>query len=128
MRRKPVSEIVQPAAHTNVMLQGMLRTNPKIDAATLASVKKEMAQPRVAASARISEPPGVSLPGIVDKIIPAVGHKQPEKAQIAIAGPENLHREIRIENTLQTENGDAVSLRVGSKVDVIIEAKSPAKK
>ena len=123
-----MSEIAQPAAHTHVMLQGMVRINPKIDAATLASVKKEMAQPRVAASARISEPRGVSLPGIVDKIIPAVGGKQAEKAQIAIRGPANLYRELRIENTLQNDVGDAVSPKLGSRVKVIIEAKSPAKK
>jgi hypothetical protein len=123
-----VSEIAQPAAHLNVMLQSMLRKNPKIDAATLASVKKEMAQPRVAASARISEPLGVRLPGIVDQIIPAVGNKQPEIAQIAIEGPEDLYREIRIENALQNDVGDAVSLKLGSKVEVIIEAKSTAKK
>jgi len=123
-----MSEIAQPAARTNVMLQDMLRINPKIDAATLASVKKEMAQPRVAASVRISEPPGVRLPGIVDKIIPAVGGKQPEKAQIAIRGPANLYRELRIENTLQNDVGDGVSLKLGSRVKVIIEAKSPAKK
>jgi hypothetical protein len=110
------------------MLQSMLRINPKIDAATLASVKKEMAQPRVAASARISEPRGVSLPGIVDKIIPAVGDQQPEKAQIAIEGPEHLYREIRIENSLQNDAGDAVRLKLGSRVKVIIEAKSTAKK
>ena len=106
----------------------MVRINPKIDAATLASVKKEMAQPRVAASVRISEPPRVRLPGIVDKIIPAVGGKQPEKAQIAIRGPANLYRELRIENTLQNDVGDAVSLKLGSRVKVIIEAKSPAKR
>ena len=123
-----MSEIAQPAAHTNVMLQDMLRINPKIDAATLASVKKEMAQPRVAASVRISEPPGVRLPGIVDKIIPAVGGKQPEKAQIVIRGPANLYRGLRIENTLQNDVGDAVSLKLGSRVKVIIEAKSLAKK
>jgi hypothetical protein len=110
------------------MLQSMPRINPKIDAATLASVKKEMALPRVAASARISEPLGVSLPGIVDKIIPAVGDKQPEKAQIAIEGPEDLYREIRIENALQNDVGDAVRLKLGASVEVIIEAKSTAKK
>ena len=123
-----MSEIAKTAAYLNVMLRSMLRINPKINAATLASVKKEMAQPRVAASARISEPPSVSLPGIVDKIIPAVGAKQPEKAQIAIGGPANLHRELRIENTLQNDVGDGVSLKLGSRVKVIIEAKSPAKK
>ncbi len=106
----------------------MVRINPKIDAATLASVKKEMAQPRVAASVRISEPRGVRLPGIIDKIIPAVGGKQPEKAQIAVRVPVNLYRELRIENTLQNDVGDAVSLKLGSRVKVINEAKSPAKK
>jgi hypothetical protein len=87
----------------------------------LATLKKEMAEPRVAKSARILDPPSITMPGTVEKIIPAIGDHQPEKAQIAIEGAEDLYREIRIDNTLQTEDGDDVSLHVGSKVEVTIE-------
>jgi len=58
--------------------------HPKINKqrgkATLASLTKEMAMPRIARSARIAElnldssrivePPSVTMPGTVDKIIP----------------------------------------------------------
>ena len=62
--------------------------------ATRASVKNEMAKPRMARSAkiaelnldtaRISEQPSTTMPGVVDKIIPSPRTSQPEKAQIAI--------------------------------------------
>jgi hypothetical protein len=97
----------------------------KLDDATRASVKKEMAEPRVAKSARIPDSPSTTMPGTVEKIIPALGRHRSEKAQIAIAGAEDLYREIRIDNTLQTEGGDDVSLKAGSKVDVKIELKNP---
>jgi hypothetical protein len=95
----------------------------RLDEATRASVKKEMAEPRVARSARILDPPSITMPGTVEKIIPAIGDHRPEKAQIAIEGGEHLYREIRIDNTLKTEDGDDVSLHVGSKVEVTIEVK-----
>ena len=67
----------------------------------------------------------VTLPGTVDKIIPAIG-SQPEKAQIAVAGAEPLYREIRVDNNLQNEAGDDVSLKLGAEVQVTIEAKPEA--
>jgi len=69
----------------------------------------------------------VTLPGTVDKIIPAVGN-QPEKAQIAVEGAEALYREIRVDNTMQNVAGDDVSLKLGAEVDVTIEAKPEATK
>jgi hypothetical protein len=94
------------------------------DDVALVVVQKELAQPRLAKAAGILELPRMTMPGTVDKIIPAMGDERPEKAQIAIEGPEDLYRDIRIENSLQNADGDAVSLRVGSKVEVTIEAKS----
>jgi hypothetical protein len=94
----------------------------------LAALKKEMAEPRVARSARILDPPSITMPGTVEKIIPAVGDHQPEKAHIAIEGAEVLYREIRIDNTLQTEDGDDVSLKAGSKVEVTIEVKKQSRR
>jgi hypothetical protein len=67
------------------------------------------------------EKPAVTLPGTVEKIIPAniVG---PEKAQISVEGAEHLYREIRIENTLQDEKGKEVALKPGAHVEVTVEA------
>ena|SRR5271156_3481768 len=111
--------------HLNVTIISMPKRDAKkeLDDAVRASVKKEMAEPRVSKSARILGPPSVTMPGTVEKIIPAIRDHQPERAQIAIEGAENLYREIRIDNTLQTEDGDNVILKVGSKVEVTIQVK-----
>src|ERR1700686_1033257 len=85
--------------------------------ATRVSVKKEMAKPRMARSARITElnldtaripeQPSTTMPGTVDKIIPPRQGK-PEKAQIAVDGADHQHRDLRIEKTLTDEHGDEV--------------------
>jgi hypothetical protein len=64
----------------------------------------------------------VTLPGTVEKIIPAVGNMVPEQAQINIEGAEDLYREVRIENTLQDAGGNEVSLKKGADVEVTIKA------
>jgi hypothetical protein len=64
----------------------------------------------------------VTLPGTVEKIIPAIGNQVPEKAQIQLEGAEELYREIRIDNTLEDADGNPVSLKKGAEVDVTIEA------
>jgi hypothetical protein len=68
----------------------------------------------------------VTLPGTVEKIIPSLDPEEPEKAQIAVEGAEELYREIRIENTLQDEAGNVVSLRKGAEVEVTIAAEPEA--
>ena len=100
--------------------------------ATRAGVKKEMAKPRMARSARITElkldtaripeQPSATVSGTVEKIIPSPRPSQPEKAQIAIdrAGPRS--RDLRIENTLTDEHGDDVKLKKGARVEVTITA------
>ena len=65
--------------------------------------------------------PAVTLPGTVEKIIPA-NSIQTEKAQISVEGAEHLYREIRIENTLQDEDGKKVGLKPGADVEVTIAA------
>jgi len=65
--------------------------------------------------------PNLTLPGTVEKIIPAVGN-EPEKAQITLEGADELYREVRIENTLQGADGEPVALKKGTEVDVTIEA------
>jgi hypothetical protein len=64
----------------------------------------------------------ITLPGTVEKIIPAMVPSEPEKAQIAVHGAEELYREIRVENTLQDADGKPVSLKKGADVEVTIVA------
>jgi hypothetical protein len=101
--------------------------------ATRASVREEMAKPRMARSARIaelnldtariSEEPSVTMPGSVDKIIPSPRPGQPEKAQVAVGMADRQYRELRIENTLTDEHGDDVRLKKGAPVEVTVTAK-----
>ena len=65
--------------------------------------------------------PSVTLPGTVEKVIPAIG-REPEKAQISVESADDLYREVRIENTLQDAEGKQVSLKKGAEVEVTIEA------
>ncbi len=73
-----------------------------------------------------SDKPSVTLPGTVEKIIKPVHPSEPEKAQIAIEGAEDLYKEIRIDNTLQDEKGEDVSLKQGAQVEVTVEAEPEA--
>jgi hypothetical protein len=75
---------------------------------------------------RTEEKATVTLTGTVEKIIPPLTPNQPEKAEIAIEGAEDLYKEIRVENTLQDESGNEVTLKKGAKVDVTIEADAEA--
>ena len=68
----------------------------------------------------------VTLPGTVEKIIPSLDPDEPEKAQIAVEGGDELYREIRIDNTLQDEAGNEVCLKKGAEVEVTIAAESEA--
>jgi len=72
-----------------------------------------------------SEKPKITLPGTVEKIIPA-NPIAPEKAQIAVEGADHLYREIRVDNTLEDEKGKKVGLKPGAHVDVKIEADKEA--
>jgi hypothetical protein len=100
--------------------------------ATQASVKQEMAKPRMARSARIAElnldtartpeQPSAVMPGTVDKIIPSPRPSQAEKAQIAVKGADHRDQDLRIENTLTDEHGDDVKLKKGAHVAVTVTA------
>jgi hypothetical protein len=74
----------------------------------------------------MTDKPSVTLPGKVERIIPAPTPMQPEKAQIAVEGADTLYREIRIENRLTDENGREVHLKRGADVEVTIEADKAA--
>jgi hypothetical protein len=73
-----------------------------------------------------NEKPSVTLPGKVEKIIKPLHPSQPEKVQIAIEGAEELYREIRVDNTLKTEDGQEVALKQGAEVEVTVEAEPEA--
>jgi hypothetical protein len=112
------------------------KTELESGTATRASVRKEMAKPRMARSARIaelnldttriSEQPSATMPGTVDKIIPSPGPSQPEKAQIAIGEADHGYQDLRIENTLTDENGEDVRLKKGAHVEVTVTAEPAA--
>jgi len=66
-----------------------------------------------------NEKPSVTLPATVEKIIKKT---DAEKAQVRIDGADPLYREIRIENSLQDENGEKVRLKEGAEVEVTVKA------
>ena len=74
----------------------------------------------------MSEKPSVTLPGTVEKIVKPPIPSEPEKAQIAVEGADELYREIRIDNTLTNENGEEVKLKLGAQVEVTVEAEAKA--
>jgi hypothetical protein len=69
-----------------------------------------------------AENTSVTLPGTVEKIIKPSEPGEPEKAQIKIEGADDMYREIRIENSLTTEDGKHARLKKGAEVDVTVEA------
>jgi hypothetical protein len=64
----------------------------------------------------------VTLPATVEKVIPPFNPGEPEKAQIAIEGADDLYREIRIENVLTDQDGTQVRLKKGAEIEVTVEA------
>jgi hypothetical protein len=73
-----------------------------------------------------TEKPAITLPAVVEKIVKSVDPSEPEKAQIAVHGADDLYREIRIENTLEDADGEKVKLKPGAVVEVTIEAPANA--
>jgi hypothetical protein len=110
------------------------KTSREAGDATRASVKKEMARPRMAKSARITQRnldagriagrPLTTMPGTVDKIIPSPRPRQPEKVQIAVHGAAHRYRNLRIENSLTDRHGDETKLKKGAHVEVTVAAKA----
>jgi hypothetical protein len=70
----------------------------------------------------MKEKPKAVKAGIVRKIIKPIHPSEPEKAEISVQGADDLYKEIRIENTLEDENGHKVKLKEHAEVDVVIEA------
>jgi hypothetical protein len=122
--------------HDDISRDGCMLTNKATKESgntTRASVEREMAKPRMARSARITElnldttripeQPSTTMPGTVDRIVPAQGPSQPEKAQIAVDVADRRYRDLRIENSLTDEHGDEVRLKKGAHVEVTATAK-----
>jgi hypothetical protein len=72
--------------------------------------------------ANLAKTAKTTKPGIVQKIIEPPIPNEPEKAQIAIQGADELYKEIRIENALEDESGKQVKLKPGTHVNVTVEA------
>jgi predicted DNA-binding antitoxin AbrB/MazE fold protein len=64
---------------------------------------------------------------MVEKVIkPHPGSHEPEKAQIAVEGADQLYRELRIPNKLKDEDGNHIKLKEGTEVEVKIETEHDA--
>jgi hypothetical protein len=74
----------------------------------------------------MSDKRSTTLPATVEKIITPIVPQEPEKAQIAVHGADDLYRELRIENTLTDEEGKKVKLKPGAEVQVTVEAQPDA--
>jgi hypothetical protein len=64
-----------------------------------------------------------SLPGTVEKIIKPMIPGEVEKVQIAIQSGDDPNQRIRIANTLVDGRGEAVSLKTGAAVDIVVRPK-----
>jgi len=102
------------------------------DNATRASIKKEMAKPRMAKSVRIAElkldaertgQARTTVRGTVDKSSRFYIQSQSQKAQIVVKEGAG-DRDLCIENTLIDENGDEVRLKKGAHVEVTVTARA----
>lgn len=70
----------------------------------------------------MSKKPRTVKPGRVVKVIQSPIPSEPEKAEIEVIEADHLYREIRVENTLEKEDGQKVKLKPGAHVEVTIEA------
>jgi hypothetical protein len=106
------------------------KSKKQLDNAIRCDVKKEMAQPRMARSAKIAElkldtarvPEQASntLSGTVGTIIPYLSPSKPEKAEIVVDGPERGYRDLRMENEFTDKHGDDAKLKKGAHVEITV--------
>lgn len=64
------------------------------------------------------------MPGTVEEVEQPSALGGPEKANIAIKGPDGAHKVISIENILTDQSGQNVYLKSGEKVEVTVKAES----
>jgi hypothetical protein len=72
----------------------------------------------------MSDTASVSIAGVVQKIISSPLTHEPDKAEISLENADHLYKEIRIENTLQDEDGNEVKLKAGDHVGLTVQAQS----
>jgi hypothetical protein len=111
--------------------ESMKRRKKESGNALTASVRAEMALPRMSKSARmaelesdtarVSQQPRTVMPGTVDKIIEFRTPRVRETAQISIDG-EAGYRKLRVENSLTDEHGHEVKLIKGAPVEITVTA------
>jgi hypothetical protein len=65
------------------------------------------------------------LRGRVQRVIKPIANEA-EKAESEVDEADDLYREIRIENVVTDEKGEQARLKLGAKVDVVVEADSDA--
>src|ERR1700688_1405973 len=109
------------------------KSRTKSGRATYASVKKELAKPRMSKSARIAElnldtaripeQPSTTMSWTVDKIISSRRPSQPEKAQIAVDVTNHWHRELRIDNSLTDDYSNYVILHKVAHVEATVRVR-----
>lgn len=75
----------------------------------------------------MTEDAKTTLHGTVAKLITSRVSTEPEKAQISVDGADDLYKELRIENTLTDEGGNAVRLKRGVDVEITIKAEPQPK-
>jgi hypothetical protein len=68
--------------------------------------------------------PWKTVPAVVNKIIQTGSARQPDKAEISVTPADYLFREIRIENTFTSPEGEQLSLKQGAQVEVTFEAQA----
>jgi len=68
----------------------------------------------------------VTLGGTVEKIVESPG--QPELVQIVIDGADAKHNQLRMENSFTGKDGEKVSLKKDSEVQVTFEADTASTK
>jgi hypothetical protein len=61
-----------------------------------------------------------TLPGTVASIVNSPISNGQEKAHIIVEEGDQVFREIHINNTLRTETGNNVSLKLGARVEVTV--------
>ena len=64
--------------------------------------------------------------GTVRQIIKPIHPSLPEKVEIRVHEADELYSKLRIENSLEDENGYTVKAKEHADVDVVIEADSKA--
>jgi hypothetical protein len=68
------------------------------------------------------EKASATVPGTVEEIVKPSALSEPERANIAVTGPDGKRKVISIENTLTDNSGHDVHLKPGEEVDVTVKA------